>query len=198
MCVDTFFDGCCTVTHQCKATLTKVCKDLKPEPLQMWLSFSSLKRSCIFPGVLGQILTTSNDRLSNISAICRPGHADTCQHFPISWLTISCAFVFALAVVFVYLVADTCRPCRICWLTTACIYVRRVLKVQRIQLKVTMHKHQRRRHQPAVKIAPKDKNCTDQWQAASAICAARRSQIQTDDPHYDWCRVKWLVTRQNG
>ena len=73
------------------------------------------------------------------------------------------------------------------------LYVRRVLKVQRIQFKVTMRKHQRRRHQPAVKIAPKDKNCTDQWQAASAICAARRSQIQTDHPHYDWCRVNWLV-----
>ena len=90
----------------------------------MWVSFSLLKRSCIFPGVLGQILTTSNDRLSNISVICRPGHADTCQHCPISWLTTSCVFVFALAVVFVYLVADTCQTCRISWLTSACIFVR--------------------------------------------------------------------------
>ena len=80
------------------------------------------------------------------------------------------------------------------FLIDECLYLCATrVKVQMGQLKVTMHKHQRRRHQPAVKIAPKDKNCTDQWQAASAICAARQSQIQTDDPKFGWCRVKWLV-----
>ena len=190
---ETLFDGCCMA---CKLTHQKSFQEFKTRTFtKIFGNFSLLKRSCIFPGVLGQILTTSNDRLSNISVICRPGHADTCQHCPISWLTTSCVFVFALALafVFVYLVVDTCQPCRISWLTSACIFVRRVLKVLRSQSKVTMHKHQRRRHQPAVKIAPKDKNCTDQWQAASAICAGRRSQIQTDFPDFGWCRVKWLV-----